>query len=91
MDTAHSKAVVALCDDLGNGGGDLAVPDSLCTPDFANHAPAPGRSQGPEGTRKLLWEARRDLHPGRWVKSFIVAAVRAQGRPVRQRAGLGRY
>ena len=29
MDTAHNKAVVALCDDLGNGGCDLADLDRL--------------------------------------------------------------
>ena len=72
MDTAHNKAVVALFDDLGNGGGDLAVLDSLCTPDLVNHALAP-RTQGLQGTREFLQEARRDLYPGRWVKSFVVA------------------
>jgi predicted ester cyclase len=73
MDTAHHKAVVALFDELGNGGGDLPVLDTLCTPDLVNHALAPGRTQGLEGTREFLREARRDLHPGRWVESFIVA------------------
>jgi predicted ester cyclase len=73
MDTAHNKAVVALFDDLGNGGGDLADLDRLCTPDLVNHALAAGRTQGLDGTREFLQAARRDLHPGRWVKSFVVA------------------
>jgi hypothetical protein len=33
-DTAHNKAVVAQFDILGNEGGDLAILDTLCTPDM---------------------------------------------------------
>jgi hypothetical protein len=48
MDVARNKAVVAQFDELGNSGGDLAILDTLCTPDMVNHALAPGRSQGLE-------------------------------------------
>jgi predicted ester cyclase len=73
MDIAHNKAVVAQVDDLGNSGGDLAILDNLCTPDMINHALAPGRPQGLEGTREFLRHAQRHRHPGRWVNSYVVA------------------
>ena len=73
MDTAHNKLVVARFDELGNTGGDLAELDSLCTPDLVNHALAPGRPPGLEGTREFLRTARRDVFGGRWLNSHVVA------------------
>jgi len=73
MDVAHNKAVVAQFDELGNKGGDLALLDTLCTPDMVNHALGPGRPQGLEGTREFLRGARRDTHGGRWLHSIVVA------------------
>ena len=73
MDTSYNKTVVAQLDELGNGGGDLAILDALCTPDLVNHALAPGRPQGLEGTREFLRTAQRDRHGGRWLDSFVVA------------------
>jgi predicted ester cyclase len=73
MDIAHNKAVVARFDELGNSGGDLAILDTLCTPDMINHALAPGRPQGLEGTREFLRRARRDTHGARWIISSVVA------------------
>jgi hypothetical protein len=35
MDTSYNKTVVAQLDELGNGGGDLAILDTLCTPDWS--------------------------------------------------------
>jgi predicted ester cyclase len=73
MDTSHNKTVVAQFDELGNSGGDLAILDTLCTPDLANHALAPGRPQGLEGTREFLRMAQRERRGGRWLYSFVVA------------------
>jgi predicted ester cyclase len=73
MDLIHNKMVVAQFDELGNSGGDLALLDTLCTPDLVNHALAAGRPQGLEGTREFLRSARRDTHSGRWVNSIVVA------------------
>lgn len=73
MDLSYNKAVVAQLDQLGNEGGDLAVLDTLCTPDMVNHALAPGRPQGLEGTRDFFRRAQRDRHGGRWLSSFVVA------------------
>ena len=73
MDVSHNKAVVAQIDKLGNEGGDLSILDSLCTPDMVNHALAPGRPQGLEGTREFLRAAQRSQHGGRWLTSFVVA------------------
>ena len=73
MDTARNKAVVARFDELGNGGGDLAALDDLCTPDMVNHALAHGRPQGLEGTRQFLQSAQGNRHPGRWLTTFVVA------------------
>jgi hypothetical protein len=38
-----------------------------------NHALAPGRPQGIEGTREFLRSARRDIHSARWTESHVVA------------------
>jgi predicted ester cyclase len=73
MDTAQNKAVVAEFDQLGNRGGDLSRLDTLCTPDIVNHALAPGRPPGLEGTREFLRAAQRDIHGARWLESFVVA------------------
>jgi predicted ester cyclase len=73
MDIVRNKAVVAQFDQLGSSGGDLAMLDALCTPDLVNHALAPGRPQGLDGTREFLRSARREAHGGRWVDSIVVA------------------
>ena len=73
MGVEHNKAVVREFDDLGNGIGDLDRLDALVTPDIKNHALAPGRPQGIAGTREFLENARRDLHPVRWIESHVVA------------------
>jgi hypothetical protein len=69
MDIVRNKAVVAQFDELGNSGGDLALLDTLCTPDMVNHALAAGRPQGLEGTREFMRNARRETHGGRWISS----------------------
>lgn len=73
MDIEHNKTVVRNFDELGNGMGDIERLDELCAPDMVNHALAPGRPQGIEGTREFLRSARRDLHPVRWIASHVVA------------------
>jgi len=73
MDIERNKAVVREIDDLGNGVGDLNRLDQLCTPDIENHALAPGRPSGIDGTRQFLESARRGAHPARWVDSYVVA------------------
>ena len=60
-------------DAIGNGSGDLSRLDALCAADMVNHALAPGRPQGIEGTRQFLAAARRSEHPGRWTESIVVA------------------
>jgi predicted ester cyclase len=69
----RNKAVVAEFDELGNHGGDLSRLDVICTPDMVNHALAADRPPGLEGTREFLRAARRDLHGGSWLTSFVVA------------------
>src|ERR1700736_1711794 len=73
MDTEQNKAVVEEFDQLGNRGGDLSRLDALCTPDIVNHAFAPGRAPGVEGTRQFLRAAQRDVHGARWLESIMVA------------------
>jgi predicted ester cyclase len=73
MNLARNKAVVAQFDELSNSGGDLALLDSLCTPDLVNHALAPGRPPGLEGTREFLSRAGRDTFGARWHEAHVVA------------------
>lgn len=67
-----NKAVVARFDELGNGTGDIAWLDELCTPDMVNHALKKDAAPGLEGTRNFLRKAQRDKHPARWVESHVV-------------------
>ncbi len=73
MDTAQNKAVDEEFDQLGNRGDDLSRLDALCMPDIVNHALAPGRPPGVEGTRQFLRAAQRDVHGARWLESLVVA------------------
>jgi predicted ester cyclase len=73
MSIERNKTVVSEFDELGNGTGNIDRLDLLCMPDVINHALAPGRPQGIEGTREFLRSARRDLNPARWTESNIVA------------------
>jgi len=68
-----NKAIVREFDDLGNGVGDVDRLDALCTADLVNHALAPHMPAGIEGTRLFFQTARRDVHPARWLETFIVA------------------
>lgn len=47
--------------------------DELCTPDMVNHALAPDRPSGIEGTRQFLAASRRGQRPLRWVSCVVVA------------------
>jgi predicted ester cyclase len=73
MDISYNKAVVERFDQLGNTGGDLSALDQLCAPDIVNHALAPGRRAGLDGTRDFLALANRAAHEARWLESFVVA------------------
>jgi predicted ester cyclase len=73
MNIEQNKAVVHEFDELGNGTGDIERVVELCTPDIVNHALAPGRPQGIDGTREFFRSARRDVHPVRWTESHVVA------------------
>ena len=72
-DIERNKGVVCEFDELGNRGGDLAQLPRLCTPDIVNHALAPDRRGGIEGTRDFLESARRDMHGAAWIESIVVA------------------
>ena len=72
-DAERNKAVVARLDELGNGNGDPAELDELCTADLVNHALAAGAAPGIEGTRAFLLKAQRSKYPARWVESHVVA------------------
>jgi hypothetical protein len=54
MVIAENKAVVQAFDELGDGTGDRARLDALCTADLINHALAPHMPPGVEGTRMFL-------------------------------------
>ena len=72
-DIERNKAVVFEFDELGNRGGDLSQLPRLCTPDMVNHALAPGRRAGIDGTRDFLQSARRDVHGAAWIDPIVVA------------------
>jgi ketosteroid isomerase-like protein len=69
---SENKAVVERFGEMVDGG-DLSRLDVLCAPDVINHALAPGRPSGIEGTREFLASPGRQTHAGRWVERVVVA------------------
>jgi predicted ester cyclase len=53
--------------------GDLDALDDLCTPDMVNHALAPSRPKGLEGTREFLRTGMPRLDENGWSDSVMVA------------------
>lgn len=72
MSIQRNKDVVRRFDEL-SVGGDLNDLDELCTPDMVNHALAPGRPSGIEGTREFLASRQRDRTAAGWAWSVVVA------------------
>jgi predicted ester cyclase len=72
MSPQQNKIVVEQFDALLNSG-DLGQLDQLCTPDMVNHALAPTRPAGLEGTREFLATAGRKLHSDRWQHFVVIA------------------
>ena len=73
MDTQRNKLVVRRFDEVVDGG-DPSLLDELCTPDIVNHALAPSRPNGLEGTREFLRARHRDPHDvHRWSQVTVVA------------------
>lgn len=69
----QNKLVVRRFMEMADHGHDLSQLDLLCTPDVVNHALAPGRPNGIEGTREFLSSPGRRAHAGRWVQHVVVA------------------
>ncbi|HKY16862.1 MAG TPA: ester cyclase [Microthrixaceae bacterium] len=72
MTTTENKRVVERFDDLF-GRDDLAELDELCTPDMVNHALAPDRPAGLEGTREFLRTQAKQFQGQSWTRLTIVA------------------
>jgi predicted ester cyclase len=72
MSPQQNNIVVERFDALVNSG-DLEQLDELCTPDMVNHALAPTRAAGLEGTREFLATAGRKLRSDRWQDLVVVA------------------
>lgn len=72
-DPGRNKLVVQRFMEMVDEGGDLSQLEVLCTPDTVNHALAPGRPNGIEGTRQFLSSPGRQAHAGRWVERVVVA------------------
>jgi predicted ester cyclase len=72
MTIASSKALVERFDSILNTG-DLTGLDDLCSPDLVNHALAPTRPAGLEGTRQWLATDGRKFESFRWQEVSVVA------------------
>ena len=53
--------------------GDVDALDELCTQDMVNHALAPDRPKGLQGTREFLRTGWRQFHGDGWTDSVMVA------------------
>ncbi len=59
--------------DAAVAAGDVDVLDELCTQDMVNHALAPGRPEGLEGTREFVRTGMPQFQGDNWTDSVIVA------------------
>lgn len=72
MSTETNKAIVEHFDAILNNR-DLDRLERLCSPDMVNHALAPGRPPGLEGTRQWLAAEGRNFESFRWRELSVVA------------------
>lgn len=72
MDTETNKAIVERFDSLLHTR-DLGQLDELCSPDMVNHALAPSRPPGLEGTREWLETEGRNFQSFPWKELLVVA------------------
>jgi len=72
MSTEINKTVVERFDSILNTQ-DLSQLDDLCSPDMVNHALAPNRPPGLEGTRQWLETEGRNFQSFFWQELFVVA------------------
>ena len=72
MSVETNKAIVERFDAILNTR-DLDQLDELCSPDMANHALAPTRPSGLEGTRQWLQTEGLNFRSFNWKELFVVA------------------
>jgi predicted ester cyclase len=72
MDTQTNKAIVQRFDALLHTR-DFDQLDELCSPDMVNHALAPNRPAGLDGTRQWLETEGRNFQSFRWMEQHVVA------------------
>jgi predicted ester cyclase len=72
MSVETNKAIVERFDVLLNTG-DLDQLDELCSPEMVNHALAPSRPAGLEGTRQWLATEGLNFRSFKWKELFVVA------------------
>jgi ketosteroid isomerase-like protein len=72
MDPDINRSVVERFDAMLNTG-DLTELDELCSPDMVNHALAPTRPKGLEGTREWLSTEGKKFLSFRWQDLTVVA------------------
>lgn len=71
--TAEENKALIRSFDAAVAAGDVGALDALCTPDMVNHALAPGRPKGLEGTREFLRIGMPQFHGDDWAGSVVVA------------------
>ena len=72
MDTRMNKTIVERFDELLRTR-DFGQLDELCSPDMVNHALAPNRPAGLEGTRQWLQTEGRNFQSFPWKEQVVVA------------------
>lgn len=72
MQLETNKAIVERFDSILNTRN-LDQLDELCSPDMVNHALAPSRPPGLEGTRQCLETEGRNFQSFAWKELFVVA------------------
>ena len=71
----EENIVVVRCLIIHEGviGGNLAVIDEVCAPEFVNHAAVPEARLGPEGVKRVVGFSRTAMPDQRWTQEMLIA------------------
>jgi predicted ester cyclase len=73
MSTEQKNKELIRTFDEAVAAGDVTALDELCTQDMVNHALAPNRPKGLEGTREFLRTSKPQFQADGWTDSVMVA------------------
>jgi len=69
----ENKAIVSRYIQEGVVGGNLAIIDELCSPDFVDHAAVPEARHGTQGVKRVIGFSRAAMPDQQWTNEMVIA------------------